>query len=295
MPPRRPQLPSAASIGAAAGEPPGESAGTVGYGRPPVRTRFKPGQSGNPRGRPRGARNTMPALNEERLKTIILAEAYRTIKVNDGARQVSVPMAQAVVRSLAVNAVKGQHRAQRLFSELLSATERDNKALNDEWLKTALEYKQGWEAAIQRCQRLGLPAPDPVPHPDHIDLDMQTGQIVVDGPMTCDQRETGRQLIARLMDSGAELARSTKARASRVLHGDANVGRGARGGDAHDHVAGADAARIEIAPRLFLVVLRAFLGRGERGGSAGDDPLHHRWVRAEGRRAFGCVEDAEPA
>ena len=29
----------------------------IGYRRPPVATRFRPGQSGNPRGRPRGARN----------------------------------------------------------------------------------------------------------------------------------------------------------------------------------------------------------------------------------------------
>ena len=29
----------------------------VGYGRPPTTTRFRPGQSGNPRGRPKGARN----------------------------------------------------------------------------------------------------------------------------------------------------------------------------------------------------------------------------------------------
>jgi hypothetical protein len=29
----------------------------VGYGRPPLATRFRPGQSGNPRGRPKGARN----------------------------------------------------------------------------------------------------------------------------------------------------------------------------------------------------------------------------------------------
>jgi hypothetical protein len=27
----------------------------VGYGRPPMMTRFRPGQSGNPRGRPKGA------------------------------------------------------------------------------------------------------------------------------------------------------------------------------------------------------------------------------------------------
>src|SRR5262249_9876502 len=31
--------------------------GAVGYGRPPVNRQFKPGQSGNPRGRPKGSKN----------------------------------------------------------------------------------------------------------------------------------------------------------------------------------------------------------------------------------------------
>ena len=66
----------------------------VGYGKPPAATRFVKGKSGNPRGRPKGARNQMPALNEERLRDIVIAEAYRTIKVKDGGRDVSVPIQQ---------------------------------------------------------------------------------------------------------------------------------------------------------------------------------------------------------
>jgi hypothetical protein len=42
----------------------------VGYAKPPERSRFKKGYSGNPRGRPRGAKNKLPRLHEERLKTI---------------------------------------------------------------------------------------------------------------------------------------------------------------------------------------------------------------------------------
>lgn len=36
----------------------------VGYGRPPVATRFKAGQSGNPSGRAKGTRNLTTVFNE---------------------------------------------------------------------------------------------------------------------------------------------------------------------------------------------------------------------------------------
>ncbi|WP_022698123.1 DUF5681 domain-containing protein [Euryhalocaulis caribicus] len=160
----------------------------IGYGKPPVHTRFKPGVSGNPRGRPRRAKNQAPALNEERLKDIILQEAYRSITVRDGAQNVSVPMAQAVMRSLAVNAAKGDHRSQRLFSELLSHTERQNKALHDEWLETAINYKVEWERELDRREKLGIEVPLPIPHPDDIEIDMRTGGVLVKGPMTKEQK-----------------------------------------------------------------------------------------------------------
>jgi len=161
----------------------------VGYGKPPAMTRFKPGTSGNPRGRPKGTKNRLPKLNEERLKGIILQEAYRDITVRDGARNVTIPIAQAVMRSLSVNAAKGQHRAQRLFAEMLSTTERQNKQLADEWLSTAMDYKIEWDEELDRRARLGITdLPDPVPHPDHIKIDMNTGEARVEGPFTKEEK-----------------------------------------------------------------------------------------------------------
>jgi hypothetical protein len=153
----------------------------VGYGKPPATTRFVKGKSGNPRGRPKGSRNQMPALNEERLRDIVIAEAYRTIKVKDGGRDVSVPIAQAVIRSMAVNAVRGDQRSQKMFTDLLNTTEAKNKKLHDEYVQTMINYKHSWEEEIERCKLIGIKPPEPVPHPDHIKIDLSTGKILIKG------------------------------------------------------------------------------------------------------------------
>lgn len=78
----------------------------VGYGKPPVYTRFRPGQSGNPRGSSRAAR-------QGRAKRLALAEAYRPVTIREGNTVLRLPAIQAIFRSQIALAAKGDGRAQR--------------------------------------------------------------------------------------------------------------------------------------------------------------------------------------
>jgi hypothetical protein len=54
----------------------------VGFGKPPRSTRFKPGQSGNPTGRPRGAKNFAVAIERELVTRVTVTEDGRRKRIS---------------------------------------------------------------------------------------------------------------------------------------------------------------------------------------------------------------------
>lgn len=80
------------------------------YRNPPESTRFKPGQSGNPNGRPKGSKN---------LKTVVDKELRKRVTVNENGKPRQVPKLELIIQRLVHDAIKGQHRAADLLLRLL--------------------------------------------------------------------------------------------------------------------------------------------------------------------------------
>ena len=74
----------------------------VGYGKPPITSRFKPGQTGNAKGRPKGHKN---------LKTLIRQAMTARIVIQEGSSNRQVSKIEGVVLRQLQNALKGNDRS----------------------------------------------------------------------------------------------------------------------------------------------------------------------------------------
>lgn len=100
--------------------------------RPARDTRFKPGQSGNPNGRPR---------KERRLHTIIEAELDAEMQVTESGQAVRLSKREVLAKTLVNNAIKGDHKAlAALLKVLPPAREDDHQDHAAVPLQTVLDF-----------------------------------------------------------------------------------------------------------------------------------------------------------
>jgi Family of unknown function (DUF5681) len=86
----------------------------VGYSKPPRQTRFTKGQSGNPKGRPKGSQN---------LASIVAKAGRERVKVTGSNGTRSITKVEAAFIQLANQAASGDLRAIREFTYLLKSLE----------------------------------------------------------------------------------------------------------------------------------------------------------------------------
>lgn len=82
----------------------------IGYGKPPKKGQFKPGQSGNPKGRPKGAKN---------LKTELLEELTERIEIKESGKARKVSKQRGMIKALTIKALSGDARAANIIFGLI--------------------------------------------------------------------------------------------------------------------------------------------------------------------------------
>ena len=96
----------------------------IGKGKPPAKSRWKKGQSGNPSGRRKGAKN---------FNTILGEQLNQHIEIEEGGRTRRITMYEAMVRNFLNKAVRGDPKAigyiveneQKIFPEPIPVFRKD--------------------------------------------------------------------------------------------------------------------------------------------------------------------------
>jgi hypothetical protein len=91
-------------------KPPAKGTHKVGYGSPPLHTRYPPGQSGNPRGKPSGVLN---------LKTDLIKELNRFITVRTGDGTVRIKKGKAWITKIVNGALSNDAKATATLVQLI--------------------------------------------------------------------------------------------------------------------------------------------------------------------------------
>jgi hypothetical protein len=79
---------------------------SVGYGKPPQHARFHKGQSGNPRGRPKGSRN---------LSTLMAKALNEPVVISENGKRKRITKREAVLKQLVNKAASGDAKAIQLL------------------------------------------------------------------------------------------------------------------------------------------------------------------------------------
>lgn len=135
--------------------------------KPALGGRFKPGQSGNPSGRPKKAQQ-LESLNIAPIYEAFLSEIDKTVSIQKGGQTKTIPRREALATAVIKGALNGVAPTQRLAFEILAVAEREQARQLAREHEIFENYCLQCRAEITDAERKGEPVPQPLPHPDDI-------------------------------------------------------------------------------------------------------------------------------
>lgn len=168
--------------------PPGS--GDVGYGQTPEWTRFRKGQSGNPKGRPRKERACEPVLPEDNPAKVIQRRVLgHKVRVKVDGKVCELTREEAIFLAMSNSALKGNGPSQRELMKIadkLGQWEAARAALERQMVTESFEETLEWQKNMRLLwearERSGQDTGDLWPHPDDILINEETMSYRVRGP-----------------------------------------------------------------------------------------------------------------
>jgi hypothetical protein len=175
---------------------------SVGYSKPPEEHRFKKGRSGNPKGRPKKARQLRPSSrnllgSDEPTTRMILELGSRPVRVRGANGTTDMPVNEAIIIAMQQKTLQGDRNAQRDYLNMTRSIERDQRSRDLEYFSEALDYKLAASREIARCKKLGIDPPTFLPHPEDIEIDPRNGTVLFLGPVPLEEKRGWDLMLAR--------------------------------------------------------------------------------------------------
>ena len=182
----------------------------VGHGKPPPGSQWKKEQSGNPQGRPR-KRDTEPFVGKSHpIRDAIFDELVRIVPIKEGGSTIEIPTLSAIIRSINVGAMRGNPSQQKLALRYAIAADESRRTDIENGILTVERYKHKWEPIFVQARQHATPEPRQLPHPDHVNINLETGDFVISGPQTPSEKKAWDHLKFQLRQTESMLIKQTE-------------------------------------------------------------------------------------